>query len=137
MVTRNSAPTCDLAHTDAVKQSFVHEAVLELNGNSDPDAPGAAITARLCGSYDHPGPCPLAPHNIHRTGAAGDISLRIVFATDPGQEHIVRGLIRDVLQSGQMIGPDGRTSSWRLVRHQRGTSRADEQSLATRLAATE
>jgi hypothetical protein len=127
----------DLAHTDVVKRSFVHEAVLELDGNSDPDAPGAAITTRLCGSYDHTGPCPLAPHNIHRTGATGDIALRIVFATDPGQEHTVRGMIRDVLQSGQMIGPDGRTSSWRLVQHPRGTRRSAEQQLATRLAATD
>jgi len=120
-----------------MKQSFVHEAVLELDGDSDPDAPGAAITVRLCGSYDHAGPCPLAPHNIRQTGAAPALGLRIVFATDPGQEHTVRRLIRDALQSGHMIGPDGRTSSWRLVHHHRGTLRADEQSLATRLASTE
>jgi len=115
----------------------VHEAVLELDGDSDPDAPGAAITTRVCGSYDHTGACPLAPHNIHRTGSGRDISVRIVFVTEPGQEHTVRRLIRDALQSGHLIGPDGRTSSWRFVRHHRGTLRADEQSLATRLAATQ
>ena len=115
----------------------MHEAILELDGDSDPDAPGAAITTRLCGSYDHIGPCPLAPHTSHWTGLGRDIDVRVVFATESGQEDTVRGMIRDALQSGRLIGPDGRTSSWLLVEHHRGTLRAEEQSLATRLVATE
>jgi len=60
-----------------------------------------------------------------------------VFVTEPGQERTIRGLIRDALQSGHFVSPDGRASSWRLVKDNRGALRAEEQSLATRLAATE
>lgn len=114
----------------------MHEAVVELDDDSDPDAPGAAITIHVCGSIDHSGPCPLAPHNIHRTGDGRDLGVRVVFVAEPDQEHTVRGLIRDALQSSHLTGPDGRTSSWRFVEDHPGTLRAEEQSLATRLAAT-
>lgn len=117
-----------------MRQPFVHEAVVELNDDSDPDAPGAAITTRLCGSIDHPGPCPLAPHNIHRTGTGPDIGVRVVFVTEPDKEQTVRDLIRDALRDGRHIGPDRRTSSWRLELDQQGTLREDEQPLAKRLA---
>lgn len=115
----------------------MHEAVLELAADSDPDAPGAAITIGVCGSNDHAGPCPLAPHNIHRTGTGPEIGVRILFVTEPDQEQNVRGLIRDALQSGHLIGPDGRTNTWRLLRDHPGTLEVDEQALATRLAATQ
>ena len=39
------------------RRSFVHEADLWLAGGVDPAAVGAAVTAALCGHWEHEGPC--------------------------------------------------------------------------------
>lgn len=52
--------------------AFVHDAVLELS--DDAEAPGAAITTLLCGSWDNTGPCPLASH--HTTASRSSPELR-------------------------------------------------------------
>jgi hypothetical protein len=47
-----------------VREVFAHEAVVEMDGDSDASAPGGAITVALCGGWAHEPPCPLAPHRF-------------------------------------------------------------------------
>ena len=118
------------------REAYAHDAVVALDPGGDPDAPGGAITVALCGHWDHPPPCPLAPHHT-ATAATGEIvEVRVLFATEPANEHHVRALIGDALASGRQAGPDGRTTTWRLRSLGPGTVRRDEQDHAARLAAT-
>ena len=50
---------------------FAHDAVVAMDGDSDPAAPGGAITVARCDSWDHDPPCPLAPHLI--SGAPAEV----------------------------------------------------------------
>ncbi|KQC37143.1 MULTISPECIES: hypothetical protein [Frankia] len=43
-----------------MRRPFAHEFVLVLAPGGDERAPGAAITAALCGRWEHPPPCPQA-----------------------------------------------------------------------------
>lgn len=56
--------------------------------DADVWAPGAAITAGLCGRWDHEPPCPLAPHHVHAERVAGEVHLRILFAAELGIERV-------------------------------------------------
>jgi hypothetical protein len=47
-----------------VNGQHVHAATLLMaDAAADAAAPGAAITVALCGSWEHPPPCPLAAHH--------------------------------------------------------------------------
>lgn len=100
--------------TERVRQAFAHEAVLVMEPGADLRAPGAAITAALCGSWDHEPPCPLAPHHSHADWVDGELRLRILFAVEPDREHVVRQRIDLALSSGVLRGPDDTTTRWRL-----------------------
>jgi hypothetical protein len=87
--------------------------VLVLGPDGDPNAPGGAITVALCGHWDHPPPCPLAPHHTRAAPGDGDtVRLRVLFAVEPEREGEVRALIGRALASGQQTGPDGRVTTW-------------------------
>ncbi len=75
--------------------------------------PGAAVTAALCGHWDHEPPCPLAPHHVSAAGDDGELRVRILFAAEPDKEDEVRHLIEQAL-SGQLNFPDGFTTPWQL-----------------------
>jgi hypothetical protein len=94
---------------------YVHAASLRMDDDADAGAPGAAITLELCGSWDHEPPCPLAPHHTSQGRKGRDVELRIVFATEPGQEAEVRARINKALESGALTGPDGTITSWSLL----------------------
>ncbi|RAM37060.1 hypothetical protein DBZ45_12355 [Arthrobacter globiformis] len=76
---------------------------------------GAAVTLELCGSWDHPPPCPLAPHHTRPEQKGDTVTLRIIFATEPANEALVRSRIDSALRRGSLTGPDGRTSEWAFL----------------------
>ncbi len=94
---------------------YVHEATLRLDPAADSAAPGAAITVALCGSWEHPPPCPLAAHHIAVQQDGQSVRLRTVFAADPRQEAEVRRRIDAALAKGSQPSPDGILSRWTLV----------------------
>jgi hypothetical protein len=118
-----------------MRKAFVHDAVLQLDSDADDGAPGAAITVALCGSWQHEGPCPLAPHHTSAVRDSSDLVLRVIFATEPESEPRVRSLIVDALATGQLVGPDGEPTSWRLLRQSVGQLADRESSHAARLVA--
>lgn len=84
-----------------MRSSYVHEAVLLLEDTQDDAAPGAVITDKLCGSWAHEGPCPLAPHHTRATREGDRLQLRVLFAVEPDQESAVRAGILEALAGGQ------------------------------------
>ena len=77
-------------HTVLMRQAFAHEAILVLEPDADQRAPGAAVTAALCGQWDHVSPCPLAPHHVHADRFQNELHVRVLFATEPEAEREVR-----------------------------------------------
>jgi hypothetical protein len=100
---------------DRMPGFYVHEATLRLDTGADSAAPGAAITAALCGSWEHPPPCPLAAHHTAVQHDGESVRLRTIFAADPWQEAEVRRRIGAALATGSQTGPDGTMSRWTLV----------------------
>lgn len=113
---------------------FVHEAVLTVSGNSDDAAPGAAVTLELCGSLEHPPPCPLAPHNTRAERIDGTLTVRVVFATQPENEEQVRKRIEKALRAGSVTKPDGTAAHWDFLESAAATLSPSEAALAGRLA---
>ena len=112
----------------------VHRAVLALSPGADRAAPGGAVTVALCGSWEHPPPCPLAPHHTAVDGADDALQVRVVFAAAPDDEAEVRRRIEAALAGGATTGPDGAVSRWRLLDSGPDALRDDEGELADRLA---
>ena len=116
-----------------MRDAFAHDAVLRLDPAADRRAPGAAITVTLCGAWAHPPPCPLAPHHSHATWVDGELHLRVLFATEPALEPVIRARIDRALRHGRLRGPDGALTVWRLRSSQRAALAADEAAHAHRL----
>ncbi len=98
----------------AMRHAYAHDAVLDMAPDADTRAPGGAITVALCGHWDHQPPCPLAAHHTTANRVGDETHLRILFATEPDQEGLVRGRIDTALAGGELSGPDGVTTRWRL-----------------------
>lgn len=114
---------------------YAHDAVVRLHPGGSPNAPGAAITLALCGSWDHPPPCPLAPHHTANHVAGEDVTLRILFAADAADEPRVRRLIGEALAAEELTGPDGRVTRWQLKSTAAGRLRTNEHCHAADLIA--
>jgi hypothetical protein len=97
-----------------MRESFAHEAVLSMDHDADVRAPGAAITVALCGHWDHEPPCPLAPHHTAAIRAGDEVRLRVLFAVEAELEPEVRHAVDAALAGGELIGPDGIATCWRL-----------------------
>jgi len=110
-----------------MREAFAHDAVLVLEHGGDDRAPGGAITVALCGDVAHEPPCPLAPHHTRVRRTDGELTLRLLFATEPAQEGRVRALVEESLSRGWGDTPDGRTY-WDLV--ESVPSPVDEEELA-------
>jgi hypothetical protein len=97
------------------RKAYAHEAVLDLEPGGDDAAPGGAITVALCGSWTHEPPCRLAPHHtrVHRSGR--EVTLRLLFATEPEDEPKVRALVEEALTRGWGDSPEGTRTAWDLV----------------------
>jgi hypothetical protein len=117
------------------RQAYAHDAVVAMQPDGSPNALGGAITVALCGHWDHPGPCPLAPHYVTARPDGEIVSVRILFATEPANERRVRSLIGEALATGQLIGPDGGLATWQLSSDAASTVRPDEQHHAAGLVA--
>lgn len=99
-----------------MRKAFAHEALLAMDPDGDTAAPGAAVTVELCGHWGHEPPCPIAPHHsaIERTDDR-HVQMRVLFATEPAEENEVRRRIGQALRAGELTGPEGHSTSWRLV----------------------
>lgn len=117
------------------RRAFAHDATVAIHPGGDSRAPGGAIANALCGGWDHPPPCPLAPHYVTCSRAGDAVTLRIVFAAEPADEQRVRTLIDRALADGQVTAPDGSVATWELRSTTTATLRADEEELAERLIA--
>lgn len=115
---------------------FVHLAALRMDADADPAAPGAAVTEALCGSWEHPPPCPLAAHHTATEEVAGTLRLRTIFAADVAQEGEVRRRIGAALSRGFMAGPDGKSSRWTLLEAVPGELTAAEREHVERITGT-
>ncbi|MBV9513012.1 MAG: hypothetical protein JO280_03060 [Mycobacteriaceae bacterium] len=118
-----------------VRRAFAHDAVVVIRQGGSPNAPGGAIAVALCGHWDHPPPCPLAPHHVENHLDGETVTLRVLFATKPANEQRVRSLIEQALAEGRSIGPDGRVTMWQLRSAAAGSIRPDETDHAARLVA--
>jgi hypothetical protein len=117
------------------RRAYAHDAVVVLPDGGDERAPGGAITVALCGGWSHDPPCPLAPHHTAADRSADGLRLRVLFATEPGNEARVRGLVEEALSRGSREGPDGVRTSWRLVSTGPSEVRPEEREHAGRLVA--
>jgi hypothetical protein len=116
---------------------YAHAASLLMAGtDDDPAAPGAAITVALCGSWEHPPPCPLAAHHSGWSRDGNIVSLRTIFATQPSHEAEVRELINRALDSGNIAAPDGTVSRWAVVASGPAKLSGQERGHAERISGT-
>ncbi len=104
-----------------MRQPFAHDAVITLAPDADIAAPGGAVTAELCGHWEHPPPCPLAPHHTAAQRRGAQVHLRILFATEPEREAEVRTRIGRAL------------AAWEVRTSAAGAVRQEEQAHAGRL----
>lgn len=112
-----------------MKRSFVECAEVRLDSGADPAGPGGAVTRRLCGSWDHAGPCRWP----HRTSAKWDGQrgmIRVVFTAPPEEEAEVRRLIDAALADGECVGPDGNRSHWTAASPTAGSLDDEERALS-------
>jgi len=83
-----------------MRRAFAHQATVSMERDADPAALGAAVTVALCGHWDHPPPCPLAPHYTSTARDGDVVRVRTLFACEPDQENLVRERIHTALQAG-------------------------------------
>jgi len=115
--------------------AFAHDALLEFEPGAELAAPGGAVTLELCGSIDHPSPCPLAPHHTRSVPQHDGVAVRVLFAAEPTAEAEVRARIDRALAAGACTAPDGTRSRWKLRRSGAGAVSAAEREHAGRLVA--
>ncbi|MEW2357388.1 hypothetical protein [Spirillospora sp. NPDC029432] len=104
--------------------------------DDDVRAPGAAVTAALCGHWEHEPPCPLAPHHTTAERSGDEVRLRVLFATEPASESEVRTRIEAALSREALAGPDGTITRWQLRSTGPDLIRNDETGHAERLTQT-
>ncbi len=102
--------------------------------DGDEGGPGAAITLALCGSWEHPPPCPLAAHHTAVDRSSDRLTLRVVFASRPADESEVRRRIGEALTGRQGPESDCVEVGWSVLSSGPGALRPDERELGTRLA---
>lgn len=100
--------------------AFDHEHVCRVTTLvGDPAALGGAVTAELCGHWEHAGPCRW-PHHTSTSALAADeadghsVVVTVRFSAPAREVAEVRHRIAAALGRGQLVGPDGRTTTWRL-----------------------
>lgn len=76
-----------------MRETFAHDAILTMRPDGDIRAPGAAVTAALCGTWHHEPPCPLAPHHCQADRVGGQVRVRVLFAAEPDLQNMVRDRI--------------------------------------------
>lgn len=112
---------------------FVHQATLVMSAEDDLDAPGAAVTLKLCGSLDHEPPCRV-PHHTHAERAGTAVVLRVVFAAEPDSQEAVRHQIDEALKVGSTRNRAGESARWELDGSMAAELSTAEAALGRRLA---
>jgi hypothetical protein len=117
----------------ADRRVYAHDAVVDLPPGADLSGPGGAVTLALCGAFDHPPPCPLAPHHTRADRRADAVAVRVLFAADPAAEAQVRARIDAALEGGSCTGPDGVETTWTLRSSAAGAVSDEEREHGERL----
>jgi hypothetical protein len=120
-----------------MRQAFVYEAVLSMDPEADTRAPGAAVTQALCGHWEHPPPCPLAPHHSSVEREGDRLRVRVLFVAEPGMKAVVHERIEGALAGGRLVGPDGVATTWKLRSGRPSRVTEPERLRAARLAGPE
>ena len=113
--------------------AHVQVATLAMDAGFDDGAPGGAVTVALCGALEHDPPCPLAPHHTQVEVRDVQATIRVVFVCDPTHEFEVRSRIDASLAVGSFCGPDGVTSTWRMLEAHAGHLDPSDEELVDRL----
>jgi hypothetical protein len=116
-----------------MRAAFAHDALLDMPPGADLAAPGGAVTLALCGSCDHPPPCPLAPHATRADRRADGVAVRVLFATETDLEAEIHDRIDRALAAGFCDGPDGTRSRWTVRSSAPGAVTESERAHAARL----
>lgn len=111
----------------AEREAFVQEAELVLADDTDPNAPGAAVTVALCGYWEHEGPCRWPHNNSITTAVTGTARFRTLFVADGAGEQAVRDLI---------VGALADAAGWSVTSSAVRPVAASERDLARRLLTT-
>jgi hypothetical protein len=108
----------------AAVRAFAIEAKLELRPDTDTRAPGGAVTAALCGQWDHEGACRW-PHNSRIDSSETPTRLRtVVVADDETRNEVVTRI-----EAGLRRDP-----RWSVLQSKTDSIRPDERPLAQALA---
>lgn len=134
---KDETPTATMAPVGTApipgRVPFAHDAVVTMDRSADDRAPGAAITAALCGDHSHEPPCPLAAHFTTAVRSKQEVRLRILFATRPADEDRVRQIIHQVLADGTAPNQHGQPMTWQLQSDGASAVRPEEANHAERL----
>ena len=106
-------------------RAHVVEAELELTEGVDPAAVGAAVTAELCGEWQHHGPCRW-PHNNAIDDERAAACFRTLFVANQSEARAVRDRIEAALRGA---------SGWRVLALRTRPVSDAEHELAARLLA--
>lgn len=87
---------------------------LRLSANSDDRAPGGAVTVALCGHWDHDGPCRWPHFSKIQQLTPETHQLVVSFNAEDKDISHVQSAIDAALRQGQLLGPDGRLSTWTM-----------------------
>jgi hypothetical protein len=92
--------------------TYTHEQLCRVTRlDGDPAALGGAVTAALCGHWEHDGSCRWPHHNeVRQEGDELVVTVRFDAAADEVAE--VRAAITRAVASGGLTGPDGRLTTW-------------------------
>ena len=104
--------------------ALVHEATLDFEPETDPRAPGGAVTSALCGHWEHEGSCRW-PHHTSISEEGSERVVRTVFVSARSEVEEVRERIREALAS---------VAGWRLLQDGPAPLNDGERELAGRLA---
>jgi hypothetical protein len=80
-------------------EAFAVGALIELADGTDPAAVGAAVTAALCGHWEHDGPCRW-PHNNAIDPSRSPARFRTLYVASPDEAALVAKQICDALRAG-------------------------------------
>ena len=116
-----------------MRQAFAHDAELLMPDTGDDGAPGAAITVALCGHWEHPPPCPLAPHHTRAERDGDTARVRTLFAAEPDRAEEVHHRIGQALRTGELSRPDRLAVRWQLRSSEPAAVSPAEQDHAERL----
>ena len=116
---------------------YVHRAVVDVGPEADEGAPGAAVTVRLCGHWQHDGRCRWPHHTAVADRSGSRVTVRTVFVCDAAEADDVRRDIAAALAGGRLdvVGGGCGEQSWKVVEQGPADPDDDERGWIRRQAA--